>query len=205
MGAPSIRSNAIGGRPAVHFNGAPDGAPDYMVVQDRSSLQFSTGDFLIALVAAHTTSTAGTWGYGLLYSKEDKAAPFPGAALVANTWSRTGQIEAQVALSAPSVITTMADYNDGQPFYLALHRFGESGGGATATLDLRVNGKDAGSTNGPGAALDVSATGQPLFLGGSGNGQCIVGDLAEVVAIKGSVTDAEIDALEAYFRAKYGF
>jgi hypothetical protein len=203
MGAPVIKPGAIGGRPAVHFNGGPD----YLVVQDSSSLQFSTGDFVIAVVAAHTTPTTGMWGYGLFYSKQEQTAPYPGPGLVANTVNRTGQIEAQVALDTPSLIlTTGADYNNGQPLYLTMHRFSriDDGGTATATLDLRVNGADAGSISGPGAALDVSAAGQPLVLGGSAKAQGMVGDLAEVVAIKGAVSDADIDALEAYFRAKYG-
>jgi hypothetical protein len=194
VGAPVIRPDAIGGRPAVHFNGAPD----YLAVQDSSSLQFSTGDFVVALVAAHTTPTTGMWGYGLFYSKQEQDPPFPGPALVANTVNRTGQIEAQVALDTPSLILTAgADYNKGQPLFLTMHRSG-------ATLDLRVNGADAGSVTGPGAALDVSAAGQPLYLGGSPKAQGMVGDLAEVVAIKGAVSDADIGALEAYFRAKYG-
>jgi hypothetical protein len=198
-GAPVVRPDAIGGRPALHFNGAPD----YMVVPDSSSLQFSTGDFLIALVAAHTTPTIGAWGYGLLYGKQELTPKYAGPALVANTTARTGQLQAQVLLDAPSLVMTTGTYNDGQPFYLAMHRVVDNVG-VTATLDLRVNGAEAGSITGPGVALDVSAAGQPLFLGGTPNAQCMVGDLAEVVAIKGAVPDVEINALEAYFRAKYG-
>jgi hypothetical protein len=200
FGAPVVDGNALAGRPAVRLNGKAD----YFVVQDHPSLEFSTGDFAIALVTAHTTPVGGSlWGYGLFYSKQQDSPPFVGPALVANTPSRTGALQGQVALNTPSLlVTSEMDFNQGQPLYIVMRRLAVGAG--NAALSLRVNGVDAVAGMGPGYSLDVSAFGYPLRIGGSGRQQDVTGVLAEVLAVKGTLSDADLARLDAYVKAKYG-
>jgi hypothetical protein len=202
-GTPVIHQNAIGGHPAAHFNGATD----YFFILDSASLRFSTHDFVVGVVAAHTTPTTGI-GYGLFYAKQNPdVQPFYGASLQANSYDPNpalinAKIWAQVALLNGAVIeTSETDYNHGQPLYLILHR--ASAGPGTATLSLRVNGADAASATGTGYAIDVSATGFPASIGGTPANQDVLGDVAEVVAIEGAVSDSDIGGLEGYFKTKY--
>jgi hypothetical protein len=196
VGTPTVATNAIGGKPAVHLNGTTD----YLVVQDSASLQFATDDFAIALVAAHTTSFNGPWAYGMLYSKQILSTPpYVGPAIVANSLESTGALFAQVANQSGSEIqTTEQDFNTGKPFMLVLRRTGGM------TLSMRVNGADAASATGAGYSDDVSAIGFALHIGGTQKGQDVLGDIAEVIAIHGGLSSPDLTALEGYLSAKYG-
>jgi hypothetical protein len=192
-----------------------NGASDYLIVSDSPTLEFGTGDFLIAEVAQHTTPTGSGWGYGFLFSKQDQStSPFPGPALIANTGSGTSGIEAQVASGTGDVISGLTGYNTGTPFYVTMHRFAatsDAGADAAllATLNLRIDGADPGAATGAAYADNVSAGdggagGWPLYIGGNNQGQDMRGDIAEVIAIKGTVDDVDLASLEAYLKSKYG-
>jgi len=210
VGGPTVVNAALGGMPVVRFNGTSD----YLIVADSPSLEFGTGDFLIAEVAQHTTPTDAGVGYGFLFSKQDEThSPYPGPALIANTGSLTTGIEAQVAAGIGDVISGSTGYNNGTPFYVTMHRFAvpsDAGAdAAVATLDLRIGGADAGSATGVNYADNVSAGdggpgSWPLYIGGNNQLQDVRGDIAEVIAIKGAVDDANLEALEAYLKSKYG-
>ena len=201
VGSPTIVAGAIGGRPAVSL----DGQSDYMVVADSPSLQLSTNDFLFAVVTAYTTPLTGRSGYGMLYSKQDPTdSPYIGPCLVGNTQvDHTGALQAQVSDGSSSwVVTSEADFNDGVPFYVTVHRFA-LGGAAGAELLVRVNGADAGSASGSSYGIDVSAVGFPLNIGGTPAQQDVLGFIAEVVAASGPVGAGDVDALEGYLKRKY--
>lgn len=211
IGAPAVVSAALGGKPVVRFNGTSD----YLIVADSPSLEFGTGDFLIAEVAQHTTPTDAGVGYGFLFSKQDEThGPFPGPALIANTGSLTSGIEAQVSSGPGDVISGMTGYNTGTPFYVTMHRFAVTSDAGTdaaflATLNLRIDGADAGAATGAAYADNVSAGdggagSWPLYIGGNNQSQDVRGDIAEVIAIKGTVDDADLASLEAYLKSKYG-
>jgi hypothetical protein len=195
-GAPVFVASAIGGAPAVRFDGT-----NYLVLQDDASLQFGTGDYLVAVVARHTTPIHVGWGYGFFYVKAAIDLPFAGPALVANTEGGTTQIAAQVLYHQAIIATAQSGLNDDQPRGFVMRRRASPG---LASLDLRVNGAPSATSAGSAYAADVSAPGRPVFLGGSPNMQDIVGDVAEVVAVKGATADAEVIALEGYLETKYG-
>jgi hypothetical protein len=210
VGTPTVVSAALGGMPVVRFNGTSN----YLIVADSPSLEFGTGDFLVAEVAQHTTPTDAGYGYGFLFSKQNQAqSPFAGPTLIANTSEGTSGIEAQVAYGTGSVFSGSTGYNTGTPFYVTMHRFAvtsDAGADAAlATLDLRIGGVDAGSGTGVGYADNVSAGdggagSWPLYIGGNNQDQDMRGDIAEVIAIKGTVDDANLASLEAYLKSKYG-
>jgi hypothetical protein len=199
IGSPMLLPHAIGGLPAVRLNG------DFFVVPDVPSLRFGTNDFAIAMVLAHTTPTDGAWGYGLLYSKQQMDGhPYVGAALVANTpINRVAALWAQVELEDGGFVETPGqNYNQGQAVYLTMHRY--AAGLGLATLDLRVGGVLMCTVTSERCAVDVSAVGSQLALGGTLRGQYVTGDIAEVVAIEGALAQQDIDDLEHYLKAKYG-
>lgn len=193
--APVFVANAIGAAPAVRFDGT-----SYLVIPDDASLQFGTGDFLIAVVARHTTPVNVGWGYGLFYIKNELPSPFTGPALLANTEERTTQLAAQIAYHQATIETAQSGFNDGQPRVLVLRRRASAG---VASLEIRVNGATAAITTGSAYAADISAPGRPVTLAGTPDMQNIVGDIAEVVAIKGAIPDSDVTALEGYLETKY--
>lgn len=67
-----------------------------------------------------------------------------------------------------------------------------------------MNGADAGSASGSAYAIDVSAVGFPLNIGGTPGQQDVLGVIAEVVAASGPVGTGDVDDLEAYLKGKYG-
>jgi hypothetical protein len=72
------------------------------------------------------------------------------------------------------------------------------------TLEIRVNGAGAGSTTDAGIDRDVSAIGYDFFIGGHDPTVRLKGTIAEVIAVKGTTSDADLAALEAYLIKKYG-
>jgi len=193
---PMLVAHAIGGSPAVRFDGT-----NYLVLEDDASLQFGTGDFLVAVVARHTTPIHVDWGYGLFYIKFDLALPYAGPALVANTEEGTTQIAAQITYHQAIIETAQSGLNDGRPGVLVMRRRASP---SLASLEIRLNGATSAVSTGSPYAIDVSAPGRPVFLGGTPNLQDIVGDIAEVIAVKGATPDAEVTALEGYLGTKYG-
>jgi hypothetical protein len=196
MGFVTVRPNAIGGRPALHF----DGATAYLVVTDSPSLQFGTGDFAVAMVVQHTTPTSN--GYGFLYCKTDlNADAGRGFALGANSVPPKppfGELWAQVSFGSQAVITTTEnDFNTGRPFYVIVHRFGNN-------MNMLVNGVGAAAgLNSFGG--DVSEIQQNVVIGGSNLQQDLVGDIAEVIAVKGTTSPVDIQNLNSYLKTKYSF
>jgi hypothetical protein len=195
LGTPLIVPNAIGGKPAVHFNGT-SGA---LVVSDKPSLQFGFDDFAIVEVAAHTTPTSGTHPYGILYDKQDST--YAGPVIVAN-WNNEGLIRAQIVYPDAFIRTPVTNYDNGVPFFLVFRRIANDGG---ATLDLRVTGVDVASSISPSYTIDVSAVGTSVLIGGSRTQQSILGDIAEVIVVKGGLSSRQVADLEDYLRTKYGF
>jgi hypothetical protein len=194
--APVLVTGAIGGHPAVRFDGT-----HYLVIKDAASLQLGTGDFVVALVARHTTPTNVGWGYGIFYIKYEVPYPYTGPQLTGNTEQGTTQAFAQLTYHDAIVDTAQSGLNDGQPMLLVMHR---RAAGNQSSLEIRLNGASSAIATGGDYAVDVSALGRPLFLGGTPNNQNVVGDIAEVVTVKGATPDADVIALEACLMAKYG-
>ncbi len=222
MGSPAISPAALHGKPAVHFNGTTD----YLLVSDSPTLQWGTGDFVVALVVQHTTfaNDAGSV-YGTLYSKQiADVSPYGGVGLFANTPSRTSAILAQLSTAAATT-SGSAGYNNGSPFVVVMHRSidapdagspVDAGGDAAldaasdasvpavASLGILIDGLSAGTNSGAAYARDVSAVGYAARIGGTQYGQDMTGDIAEVIGIQGAVSDDDLAKLEAYLKTKYG-
>jgi hypothetical protein len=197
-GGATVGSSAIGGHSAAHFDGN-----GYLSVADSPSLQFGTGDYFIAIVARHTTETTGTWGYGILFTKQLSDYPFVGPVISANG-ALTGGYSIPCLLTeteyAKWIYTVGSGYNRGQPFLVTVHRATSAG---QTTLSIRANADDDVEATNSIFEADVSAAHSPLYLGGTPSGQNLVGDIAEIVVVKGPISDVDRSNAERYLMTKY--
>jgi hypothetical protein len=213
-GTPTIRATALDGQPAVHFGGT-----DYLLVQDSTSLDWGTQDFVLAVVVQHTTyEDGGGPAYGTLYSKQFyDVSPYDGVGLFGNTGGTGAILEQLNQYGTTEVTSGGSDYNDGVPFVVLIHRAGiASDGGteadagdaapppATASMNMLINAVDAGFASGAGYAENVSTVGYPARIGGTMAGQNLTGDIAEIIAVQGAVSDGDLQSLQAYLMNKYG-
>src|SRR5262249_52899294 len=113
----------------------------------------------------------------------------------------TTQAAAQIVYQQAIVYTAQSGLNTGKPMLLAMHR---RAAGNMSSLEIRLNGATSATKTGAPYAVNVSAPGRPLCLGGTPAKQDIVGDIAEVVAVNGATPDADVTALEGYLKTKYG-
>lgn len=129
-----------------------------------------------------------------MLSKQNVASPYAGYALYLNLSASHagGQLDANT-----NVLSTGGPYGDGVAREFEFVRLA---GAAT----FRVNGVMEGNL--PATAVDSDGVGMPLSIGGvSPNGlHGLVGDLAELIVVKGSISSTDMAAVEAYFKGKYG-
>jgi len=202
---PTLVAGVINGRPVVRFDGSMTG----LQVTDSSSLQWGTDDFTVEVVASFTNSTTVGNGYALLVAKPNTTASpyYPGAGLWAN-YVVSGvnqpvfgvQLQGGTGYSVASPVGTAL--NDGNPRLYGGRRTGGT------NLEARINGAQVGATVNP-TAVDVSEVGYPLFIGAQITStntvvEALKGDVAEIVAVRGSLTTSELLELESYLRMKYG-
>jgi hypothetical protein len=202
---PTLTAAAIGGMPALHFaKGAGATTPgDMLTIQDSASLQWGTGDFYVVVVASfdNTLADGEEEGVGALYVKATTASNIPGPFLTANiigaiTTSQTG-LGFSTSVTPGDWVTTSTPYNDSTARSYAMQRVG-------LTLDLRVDGTSVGTSTSDGN--DVSTPGTPVSVGGTTNGQGIRldGDIAEILAVKGTLATSDRTGIESYLKMKYG-
>jgi len=198
---PTLVTGVVNGQPVIRF----DGTDDALQVNDSATLHFATDDFTIAVVAGFQNPTANVpYPYAALVSKQVVASPYRGPSLWANypVPSVSTTLGLQLSGEAGYHVPSSSDgYNDGG---FRLYSGRRTGG---THLEVRVDGVSEGATDAP-TALDISATGEPLFVGGhvtTGNDviQALLGDMAEVVAVHGPISEDDLAKLEAYLKAKY--
>lgn len=201
--APAQAANSLNGKDTLAFTdpggvgGA--GAGTCVSIADSASLRFGTGDFAIFVVARYTNIP----GFGTndsvatFWSKRQPSGSLGGAALFANTFS-----EAKLQLWQQNVNGNQAVGSTGSLNQNVFHRFGGTRRGLK--LETWVDGSSDGLTTLP-AADDVSQVGRSLFIGGAPElpQGWLLGNIAEVVAVKGNLTGAQITQLDAYFKAKH--
>lgn len=190
--APSRAAGALNGRDTVAF--ATSGADATCIqVADSPILQFGTGDLAVFLVArcANTANSAQLWA--------KRHTDNTGASFLVN-----GVFDFKMfnTLADGNVVAGASpNLNDS-----SYHRFGTTRRG----LDIEVwlDGVRDGA-NTLAQAVDVSKPGRAVFIGANATSAPVaitglVGNVAEVVAVKGTLSDAQIAQLDAYFKAKHG-
>ncbi len=160
-------------------------------------------DFVVLSVVRATAATAVD---AMLYQKTGLEALWrrPTCTSTANKPILTSLAAAQVSgavyvVSAPPPST----FVDSTVHLVGARRTG-------STLEIRVDGKVSGSMTNASVAADVSAVGWSGNIGQNGYGtpgaenQQLHGDLAEEVAVRGSLTPEELSDLEGYLKSRYG-
>jgi hypothetical protein len=200
---PTLVASAIHGLPALHFdNGVASGTGNQLTIADSSSLQFGTGDFYVAVVTSFVNDLADgpEAGVGLLYGKttvgSSAFAPFLSANIPAAISSNQTGMAFATSFTGGNVIVTNTPYNDGTPRLFAMERTG-------LTIGLHI-GLTFMARNVP-SIQDVSSVGNPVEIGGYQNAQSLRldGDVAEVVAVAGTLSAADRQSLENYLLSKY--
>ncbi len=185
---PAYVTNDIHGLPGVHFSDS-----SYLSIDDSPTLRFGTGDFLVAVVVAWT----GMGTNCLVYAKaEYDTSPFLGTLIFANFDFSTSVGFETRGVDPDYVEGTTMGLNDGNPRLVWVERTG-------VTLSVFVAGVVTSATVTP--PDDCDAVGYPAYLGAQAEGrQPLTGDIAEVVAVQGTISTANLNALESYFNTKYG-
>ena len=169
-----IDPSALNGQDAIRCPG--NGI--YMAVPDAAPLQWGTGPFLIAMVVrndANQTSESRYWSKDI------------GGTGVAFTQNVPGSLRLMAATESVIVAVPFA-----AAFHIAIMRGPD--------LKLQV---DESTATGPTVTANLDNTGAPVLLcmGGT-NTQTM--EIAEVVAVKGAVTDMDVEKLETYLSMKFG-
>jgi len=175
-GAPVIKS-AIKGHDAVKFG---DGYGGHCTVDDDPSLRFGTGPFaIIAVMSNPDTGTAIT-----LFQKVTYVASAPhGLAVSLDTNVNVNINVATTVFDAHMFFSTPSSY----------HAVVVRG----PALEIRIDGV---ATKGKTSTDDVSMVGSAIDIGCCGAREL---DVAELIAVKGAVSDAQVTGVEAYLKDKY--
>lgn len=190
---PAMSPALYNGHAAVRFTAKCN----LLGVQDTSALQFSGGEFTIAVAAtAHNT----TPGYpGNFVSKVNDANPHEGFLL------RMAASDGQLARGSVNVslfVTSPVAPSD------LLHRIVYRRT-LPRVMDIRADGKGRAVTM--PETTDVSAVGADMRIGAQrfssdhlAASDCLDGDIAEIVVVDRAIRDEEVGLVEAYFKQKYG-
>jgi hypothetical protein len=193
-GGPQAVPTGLNGHTEMRFGAA--GASSALRLADSPSLEWGSGPFAIVIV--HRFSNSNTNGEdAAIYVKQDPVnKPYIGAAFYG--LSGSGGYYAGLAFNINQSVSSDGGYNDNQWRVVGIRR-------DQSSLSVRINGQIA--AYGPVTFVDVSAVNLTAIIGHNGGAsptQQLIGDVAELVAIKGATTDADLQRLDSYFRAKYG-
>ncbi len=202
---PTVNATAINALPAVEFANATNNQ-QYLQITDSASLEFGTGDFAVFMVAQYTNPATGNGAsQGTFYAKIAGNTTPIGPQLYGNAGTGTGntldaQIRSRIDLT-DNINSVGTTYNDGM-----FHRIGIRRNGSA--LEVWTDAVSASFTPDAGATVDVSATGSDAFIGaqgagGFGGGLRLLGGIAEVVGVKGTLSDGDVSNLDGYFKTKY--
>ena len=203
---PALGANVINALPALHFDkGNNQGGGNGLQIADGPSLQWSTGDFFIAIVARFDNKPADglSLGTGPFFIK---AGNNQGAAVAFYANIPQFQNQQQTVLLGleglvrgaqqnGQTVTVGTAYNTATAHIFVVERVGNS-------INLRVDGAQVSTAVTSGQNID--AVGANAFIGADGNfGSRLNGDIAEVMATKATLAVADRTGLEGYLKARY--
>jgi hypothetical protein len=193
---PVFSVGAINGRPAVTFNGVDAS----FLIDDSNSLHFGTEDFVVMVVARAALIRSNA----VLIAKTEGVMPFRGLALYLNSSKPDTSQKPAIQVDSMWAARATNSYGDNDA-----HLFGgrQTSLGRNA-LDIRVDGAAEGVIVAP--RVDISTLGWYTVIGNHRTNNSstgfvgLAGDIAEVVMIRGTVSDGELNALEVYLMSRYG-
>ena len=219
-GSVNVVSNAVNQHPALKFSGDPANTGMFEV-EDVTSLQLGTNDFMIVAVAAYS-NTPGYDEFGgraTLISKAADSYPYYGFALAGNAYNAPladgglggpdsilfGGIKSFVDGKNAGAWSSNRGLNDSRFRAFAVRK-----DSANQAVYVHANGVATSSVADIDTAQSLSAFGGKVMIAGqklagqSSIGSPIKGYLAEIFLVRGtSGTTLERQQLAAYLQAKY--
>jgi hypothetical protein len=198
---PAYSATGIGGLPSATF----DGPIKFLGIPDNPSMRWGRGDFAIFSVIRGVSTT--TAAFAMLYQKTGPP-PYDGLNLYVNSYKPVPSTLAAVQVTGAVYVDNTAPpstFIDGTVHLLAGHRRGH-------TLEVRVDGTSSGSLTSDAGTInvDISAIGANAAIGQNGGGsppgaefQQFHGDIAELIGVSGSLSEAEVADTEQYLKTKY--
>lgn len=190
----TLVSSSINSLPAAHFDAT---SLQFVSIADATSLQWGTGDFFVAIVAKfdNDPNNSITSGLGSLYTKLGSGS---GLLFFANDFQYPSTVVAGLSNledPTPTEVDYAASYNDGAARLYVIQR-------ASGSEYLRVNGTQVASST---SSIDVSESGHDVFIGLMEQGDAALdGDIAEVIAVQGTLQTSDRGTIESYLTNKYG-
>jgi hypothetical protein len=194
---PTRTSAALNGRSVITFHGTST----YLSITDSASLQWGTGNWTVVVVARYSNAPGFTpAGSATFWSKTDSGIPRHGVQFQGNTTSAV--LDTAVSRLNTNVLDGTNPFNDSVWRVYSARR-------VVDTLQIRVNGNVEATSPATAsiAAENVDQVGQPVYIGGTNVSGTpyglMIGDIAEMVAVKGALSDVNLGKLEAYLKTRY--
>ena len=206
---PARAANSLNGHDTLAFTGSASvGA--CVAIADATSMRFGINDFAVFVVARYSNvpnvlSSTGLPNLWTGLRQEGTSFNYTGARLFANTVSSEAKLQLwQNNSSGNGAVSATALLNDA-----TFRRFGGTRRGVA--LETWIDGTADGSVTLP-SVVDVTQPARAAFIGGdpvaAATGSSLtgwlLGNIAEVVAVKGNLTDAQIAQLDGHFKTKHG-
>jgi hypothetical protein len=212
LSIPSVGAGALNGHDIVKVAGLGS----YLSIPDANALHWGTDDCFVALVTSWTndpgTGNCSSDSAGILFGHQALSYPFWGVVIFADVpapWPASSGLYAQVrdpcagcACSAGNSVQGGSGLNDGR-FRLVGARLTHPLG--QPMFEIRLGGQSLSSIAVMGLQ-DLSATDGGILLGaGVGGGQQQVqGAYAAILAVHGTLPDAQMQSIEACLTSTYG-
>ncbi len=206
---PTVKSGAINSLPAMHFDQGTATSGSFgqeLTIADNAdtSLQWGTGDFLVAIVGDFDNDPAkgAALGVGDFYSKIGiggstvTGVMFTGNVSTGSNSTPTAGLIFSTQTTAGNFVTTATAYNTGAPHLFALRRRG-------GALDLLVDGTSVASAS--GSNIDVSNAKSVTCIGSFGDPafERLDGDIGEILAVKGNLSLSDEAGLIGHLKTKW--
>jgi hypothetical protein len=209
---PLLIEDALGGHAVLSFDGDGDTTnvlPTTLVVQDSESLQLGNGQFTAIIVGRWRNphipqgTVQGTYsGYGAFLNKVEPNYPYRGISILASypgalvTSPAFRRFAMQLQIGDARVLSNSTNLNDDQYRVHTARRVNED------RIELRISGASEGFAI-IAPEVSVSAVGEPLFIGGQ-RGAPLRGEIAELLLVRGALSDETLLGLELGLMKKYG-
>ncbi len=181
-----------------------------MTITDSETLRPGEGHFTLQVVAAWSNSIVRTdyyWGYGLLFTKQGSDAPYTGVGLLANIDHETNT-EASLSFSTGTGFQTWSEaknLNDKKFRLCGVRRIADASH-APGAIEVRVNGVSSLPRLLPADdPHNLDAPNESAYIGGQKftTYQALDGFIAEMLFVRGDLSDQDLEKLESYLNQKY--
>jgi hypothetical protein len=191
---PTLVRGALDGHAVVRF----DGQLTWLGIPDSPSLRWGTGDYTLEVVASLSNDPNVNDGFGMIYGKFETIAPYIGPKFW-SSYPGIGTVLAADNRNDEVVASARSALNDGKVRLYGMRRT------ALTRYEVRVSGFATSRTV---SITNVDALGNFVFIGAhpitGAVFQAMKGDIAEMVAVGGTLSPSDLAKLETYLQAKYG-